>query len=255
MLGQLILAGVIGLAAGSFLNVLIIRFEREGADVTGRSRCPACRQVLRWWEMIPVVSYLVLRGRCHRCRAPISPQYPLVEIIVAAFWVFAWPDILTAAIMTTLLLLLVIDTRTMLLPDVYIVWLSVFVLLKLWSSPGLLSSGSAIGALVGAGFLLLLWTVTSGRGLGFGDVKIMIPLGLLLGWMGAVTLLFLAFVSGGLLGAVLLATKRATLKTAVPFGPFLIAAALLLIALPHLAPAFHSFLMYNDLYAIRIHPA
>ena len=255
MPGQLILAGILGLAVGSFLNVLIIRFDREGARLTDRSLCPACGRKLLWWEILPVLSYLTLRGRCRSCRSPISPQYPLVEIIVAIFWVFAWPDVLTSAIMSVLLLLMIIDIRAMLLPDIYVIWLSLLVLLKLWLSPELLSPASFLGVLVGAGFLLLLWLITRGRGIGFGDVKIMIPLGLLLGWSGAATLLLFAFIGGGLVGAALLAGKLATLKTAVPFGPFLIVAALVLIVAPGLAPAFLSFLVYNSFHAAWIHLA
>lgn len=210
-----------------------------------RSACPHCRQTLRVWELVPVLSFLILRGRCARCRRPIAWQYPLVELLTAAAWVWAfWPlpsfgasffsSLALAAIISTLILLWLIDSQHLVLPDVYLVCLGVWVCLRLWLTPLASPSSALIGALLGAGLLLAIWAATSGRGLGFGDVKLMLPLGLLFGTFGALSLLMLAFIAGGLVAAYLLATRRATLKTAVPFGPFLIAATAVLLINPSL---------------------
>ncbi len=242
---QLVLLALVGASLGSLINVLSLRYGKPGALITDRSRCPHCGGELRWWELIPVVSFIVLRGRCARCEAAISPQYPVVEVLSALFWVWPflpWPEsrpeyalaVSIAAILTALLLLFLIDLKTMILPDIYIVYLAILVLLRLWAIPPAVPRAHVVGAVTGAGFLLLLWFVTRGRGIGFGDVKLMIPLGLLLGLPATAALLWVAFVAGGMMAACLLLARKASLKTAVPFGPFLIAAASLALLWPAL---------------------
>lgn len=162
------------------------------------------------------------------------------------FWIWAflpWPQqgadyvaaASTAGILSVLLLLFLIDMRSMILPDIYILYLAIFVLLRLWAQPPEIPQAQITGAGAGAGFLLLLWAVTAGRGIGFGDIKLMIPLGLLFGLTATVALLWVAFVAGGIVAAYLLLVRRATMKTAVPFGPFLIGASAVLLMWPHLS--------------------
>lgn len=239
---QLIVVAAIGASLGSFLNVLIVRFRKAGARLTDRSACQHCGKTLRWWELIPVVSCIALRSRCARCRHPISWQYPLVEILTAAawLWVFAVTPVAgllshlaLAGILTVLILLWAIDGQHLLLPDIYIVYLALFVIAYLWVNPS--SAGSPLlGALVGSGILLGIWTVTRGRGLGFGDVKLALPLGLLLGTQGIIATLMLAFMAGGVSAGYLLLSRQASMKTAVPFGPYVIAAAMAVIVEPRL---------------------
>lgn len=150
--------------------------------------------------------------------------------------VAAFLDLISIALLVTLF---VIDLRTLILPDIFIILLSVAVTLALFinyqlpvTSYGLLNALG--GAALGAGALALLWLVTRGRGLGLGDVKLMLPLGILFGPALTVVLLFLAFIAGGIVGLFLLATNRATMKTPVPFGPFLASAAILFILVPRL---------------------
>lgn len=234
-------AFVFGSIIGSFLNVVILR-----RSVGGRSRCPACRQQLRWWELVPILSFTFLRGRCRRCHADISVQYPLVELTMGLLaMVLATPVpatlseiaiiILEISMAAVLIVLFVIDLKTMLLPDLFVGLLLVLVLARIIVMTDfqfLLASFSsaALGAVVGTGFMLLLWLATRGRGIGLGDVKLMAPLGLLFGVGGTAALLFIAYLVGGAVAVYLLARGRATMKTAMPFGPFLCGAALLLLA-------------------------
>lgn len=253
-----IIVVAVGASLGSFLNVVLYRHAvpvaagRRPATIVGRSRCPACGRQLTAFELIPVISYLVQRGRCRTCRQPISPQYPLVELGTAVlFAAILTPlpatlsqaaaaafDLLFALV---LIILFVVDLKTFLLPDKFVVVLSLAAFGRLLTSHDQLPV-HFWGALIGSGFLACLWIITRGRGLGLGDVKLMLPLGLRFGVAGTVTLLFLAFVAGGLLGFALLATHRAHLKTAVPFGPLLTGAALSLLIWPSLPHWFLQFL-------------
>lgn len=262
---------------GSFLNVVILRYSEAlpapakqrhvSRWLGGRSHCPHCHQTLRWWELVPIISFMLLRGHCARCRQRISIQYPLVEcglglmVLVLATPLPAnlttWMVLaLEITIVSLLMVLGVIDLRTMLLPDIFVVLLGVVVILFLGISAfGLRDNQDAVrdggyevltrqpavqqqlvdavvGAVIGAGFLGLLWLVTRGAGIGLGDVKLMIPLGLLFGVNTTLVLLFLSFIAGGIVATLLLITKRAGMKTAIPFGPFLVGAALLLVLLP-----------------------
>lgn len=242
MSGQLILAAAVGASLGSFVNVLIARFGQPKARLTDRSRCPNCRANLRWWELIPILSYLGLRARCAHCHVSISWQYPIIEAVTAAAWVWAavtyssnlFAAITLAGILTLVILLWAIDARYLLLPDVYIVCLAVLVMLHLWVSSPHPPLNTLLGGFIGSGFLLGIWAATRGTGLGFGDVKLMLPLGLLLGLEATVTALFIAFMAGGAVAAYLLLRRTATLKTAVPFGPYLLAAAAVVLIEPRL---------------------
>lgn len=258
MINELIplLALVYGVCLGSFLNVVSLRYvDRLGtqptlpATITGRSRCVHCHQVLRWWELLPLLSFIMLRGRCQRCHRALSWQYPLVEGLMGVLaWriAYLYPDdiftiLLIVAITALLVVLAVIDFRTFLLPDSFIAGLGIVVLA--WVTYRAPSWTSVLGGIgIGAGFLLLLWMLTRGEGIGLGDVKLMLPLGALVGSQGTIVLLFIAFCVGGLYGLFLLARRAATLKTAVPFGPFLIGAALLLIVWPTLPERFFALL-------------
>lgn len=252
---------LLGSCLGSFLNVVILRsidalkisegsggLVRRSFSVGGRSQCPRCHQQLRWWELVPVLSFIFLRGRCQRCHEKISIQYPLVELTMGTLVVLlasplpATPPelalvLLHIAIAALLVILFVIDLKTMLLPDSFVGLLLVAVVLENVFRIQNLEfriQNAVFGIAIGAGFLLLLWILTRGKGIGLGDVKLMIPLGLLFGPLATVALLFLAYTVGGLLAVYLLLQKKATLKTAVPFGPFLCGAAMLLLILPAL---------------------
>jgi prepilin signal peptidase PulO-like enzyme (type II secretory pathway) len=245
---DLLLAALIfveGISIGSFLNVVILRFIQGREIVVGRSSCPHCGHVLTWWELLPVVSFLALRGQCVHCRQPISWQYPFIELITGLLFVAVFipfpgsvisltERILLAVIISFLLILFMIDFLTFYLPDIFVGLLTLTSVILIMFRDHRLTWDTFLGLLIGAGFLFSLWVVTRGRGIGLGDVKLMIPLGALFGVIGTVTLLFLAFLSGGFVGLLLLMTRRASLKTAVPFGPYLTGVALLLLVMPDL---------------------
>ncbi len=245
---------ITGTAVGSFLNVVIVRYLKKEKP-TGRSYCPQCRKQLIWWELIPLLSFIFLQGRCRHCSKPISVQYPLIELWLglAALIIFtplptsatSWLEAtLLLAIISWLTILAIIDLYTMLLPDQFVLGLSATVLLLLGLRFRHLDLISIVsGSAVGTSLLFALWVLTKQRGIGLGDVKLMLPLGALLGLKGVLLLLWLAFIIGGLVAFWLLARGRAKLKTPIPFGPFLVGTAILILLIPALPEYFFFFLL------------
>lgn len=251
MLASLIapLLFIYGTVIGSFLNVVILR-SIAGRGLGGRSCCPNCRQQLRWWELVPIVSFMLVQGRCRTCHQSLSIQYPLVELAMGVLVVllgFPLPEtaalwlilILKISIAALLIVLFVIDLKTMLLPDFFVVLLGVSVAARLVVEFYYLLSTiyfihSLYGITVGSGCLGFLWLITRGRGIGLGDVKLMVPIGALFGGVDTAVLLFVSFFIGGLVAGYLLLAKRADMKTAIPFGPFLAGTAILLLVAPNI---------------------
>ena len=230
---------LLGLAVGSFLNVVIARVPEGLSVISPRSRCPRCQTELANRDNIPVLSWLVLRGRCRSCSTPISTRYPIVEIATAIVWAGMTAYVLARDSIGLLPLLLissailialfVIDLDHKRLPD------RLTLLMYPVAVGGLVIDGLATGkwpitpALAGAGCWLLaiggIWFLSGGRGMGMGDVKLAPSLGLILGWIGvgpAVVGLMTAWLIGGVVALGLLLAKRARTGTAIPFGPFLI---------------------------------
>ncbi|MFH1353735.1 MAG: A24 family peptidase [bacterium] len=225
----------------------------EAGILRGRSHCPFCHKKLAWPELIPILSFIFLRGRCRTCHNQISLQYPLLELAIGVFTLILFTPlpatsaafaiaVLSLISIALLIILFVIDLRTMLLPDIFIIILAVVVVLSLFINYSLQPTAyslitALLGMTIGSGVLAFLWLITRGRGIGLGDVKLMLPLGALFGPIGTITLLFPAFISGGAVGAFLLLTGRANMKTPVPFGPFLAGVAILFILIPELPQA------------------
>lgn len=235
------LCALLGLAIGSFLNVVVHRVPRGESVVRPPSACPSCGTPIRPRDNVPVLGWLLLRGRCRDCSAPISPRYPLVEFATAVLFgglaaVFGPDPVLPAylylAAVGTALTLIDLDLKR--LPDA----------LTLPSYPialGLLALGAALGSdsgdllravLGGAAMFALYFALCFAypAGMGFGDVKLAGVLGLSLGWLGWgvwAAGLFLGFLLGGLFGVALIALRRGGRKTAVPFGPFMLLGVLL----------------------------
>lgn len=247
-----------GATLGSFLHVVALRLP-QGRSFTGNSRsaCPHCHATLSWRELIPVFSFLIQRGRCRTCKHPISLRYPLAEIatgLVALllFWpllTMATPSpqvfvllLLKLIIVSLLIILFIIDADTFLLPDKLILLLLTAAVLHQGLLGNLAHSSPYLGIAVGSGFLGMLHLLTRGQGLGLGDVKLMVPLGLLLGPASTAVLLFMAFGAGALIALYLLFTKQATSKTAIPFGPYLCASAILILLFPQLVPTLSRFI-------------
>lgn len=236
-----VLCGVLGLMVGSFLNVVIHRVPKDESIVTPRSHCPNCDTELANRDNIPVVSWLVLRGKCRTCGHPISARYPIVEAITGLLFAaiaarFGWDEALPAYLVFTAFLVALsgIDLDTFLLPK-KLVWPSFFAGVVLLGGASLLQGDSrsaveaAIGAAAAFGVLFLVHFI-SPKGMGFGDVRLAAVLGLHLGWLmlGQVAVgLFLSFALSAVIGVALIATGRKTRKDKVPFGPFLAAGTLL----------------------------
>ncbi len=242
---------LVGASIGSFLNVLVIRFVTKENVVTSRSHCMQCGKILKWYELIPVFSFILLRGRCASCGSAIAVQYPIVEfgagLAFLAFGLpveeFSWLSILSFSIFCVLAVLFMIDLKTFLLPDFYIILLTLSVLALYVLGYAKMSGTTSWAVIAGSGFLLALWAATGGGGLGLGDVKLMIPLGLLFGLPGVAAVLFCSFILGGATGIWLLVTKKASPKTPIPFGPFLAGVAMLFLLWPALPNLLWQFIL------------
>lgn len=226
-----------GAAFGSFLNVVATRYDGEHfllstALVGGRSHCEHCKQTLRWFELAPLASFALQGGRCRRCKARLSAQYPIVELLSGIIFVcvpfVVAPSIAAAAvwiaIFEALLVMTLIDIRMGIIPDEINIFLGVMgVLLLLIPAP--LGAGAVLAkvcAALGAGlFFALLIALTRGKGMGMGDFKLAIPLGLIFGWPQIVLTLIAAFVIGAAVGVFSIARGTNSMKGTLPFGPFL----------------------------------
>lgn len=234
------IVGLLGLAVGSFLNVVIHRVPRGESLVRPGSHCPHCGNEVRNRHNIPVLGWLLLRGRCADCEAPISARYPLVEAATAALFVavaarfgLSWELPAYLYLAAVAIALTAIDLDTLRLPDA-IVLPSYSIGLALLVPPMIAGQAWDAGtrSLLAAGALFAFYYViaTVHRGMGFGDVKLALLLGLYLGFLGWQFLAvgaFAGFLLGGVVGVVLLAAGRATRKTKIPFGPYMLAGAFL----------------------------
>lgn len=247
-----------GLIIGSFLNVVILRFEND-ESLGGRSYCPQCKSLIHWYDNIPVFSYLLLRGRCRMCRNKISLQYPLVELLTAFVFLFlgqyslqsSWVTIeyglLSAGsliLASILILIFVSDVRTMEIPVLFLVLAlgaTLFlVLFQAWSMHPYSFSEVALPRLVGgllAGTLFYALVFFSReRWMGMGDVWVAAVLGLLVGIQYLLPTLTLSFFFGAVIGVALLWLGKKTGKSQIPFAPFLIAGLAVVLLLKWLYP-------------------
>jgi leader peptidase (prepilin peptidase)/N-methyltransferase len=232
----LVLLVATGLVIGSFLNVCIGRLPKGESVVFPGSHCPFCNSAIRWYDNLPIVSYVVLGGRCRACRTSISIRYPIVELATAVVFVVTGfyyahhlPLLLSRlAFAAALVVLFGTDLETQRLPNVITLpGIAAGVILSLWLEPGLLSS--AIGAALGAAILLAVrwgWKRATGvEGMGLGDVKMLAMIGAWLGWRQVWAVLFLASLAGALVGVLLTASRARSLQSRLPFGTFLALAA------------------------------
>lgn len=249
---------ILGLILGSFLDVVATRFH-TGKSINGRSRCLSCGHTLSWFELFPVLSYLILLGRCKQCRSYISVRLLLVELVTAAVFLLIYMQVplgwllpLSLLLASVLLVVTIYDINHMVIPNQLVVVTSVLAFVHFMFSYGLVWNREAFvshaGAALGA-FLFYggLWFVSKGRWIGFGDAKLAIPLGFILGipavfsfvvfsfWIGAIVSLCIlgfpllvhtirSYCSSGL---VVNYSRYFTMKSEVPFAPFMILAFLL----------------------------
>ena len=228
----LVAAGLFGLTVGSFLNVLTHRLPRGESIVTPSSHCPACGARVRPADNIPVLSWILLRGRCRVCRAPISLRYPALELANGVLWVFValraqdWGELLGGAFLcTACLVLLAIDAEFQILPDrITLSGLALGLVLSFFTatrSPFSALAGAALGA--GGLFLVafLYERIAGHEGMGLGDVKMLGMIGAFLGPAGVLLTVLLSSVTGSLVGLVLIAAAGGDRKMRLPFGVFL----------------------------------
>lgn len=212
-----------GLIVGSFLNCVIYRLETGRSFLQGRSFCPHCKHQLSFWDLIPVFSFLFLGGKCRYCYQKISWQYPLVELATGI--IFFQTATIVSNISTGVYLLLIIpflvvifvyDLKHYIIPDKVIYPAIAIVGIFNFQIINFLS------AILAASFFLVIVLASRGKGMGIGDIKLAFFMGLFLGWPSILVALFLAFLTGAIIGTGLIISKNKTLKSEVPFGPFLV---------------------------------
>lgn len=235
-----VLAFIFGTIFGSFLNVLLWRLP-EGKGIGGRSHCRACHHQLAWYDLIPIASFLILRGRCRYCHAGIHIRYPLVELtvglVLGTFFVMRAPLLNPEAIITIFGLLILtslffFDLFYLILPDVLI-----FPAIGLYALYDIIKLAHPFSyiltALLLAGFFAILYLVSRGKKLGFGDVKLSFLIGLVLGYPFG----FIAIVGGiwlaAIIAVILLVLKKASSQDAIPLGSFLALSTIICIIFYH----------------------
>jgi leader peptidase (prepilin peptidase)/N-methyltransferase len=235
----IVFAFILGAVVGSFLNVVILRLPTEGESIVfPASRCPKCFHPLKWHENIPIISFILLRKKCRHCTAPISWQYPLVELAMALLslalvfkfgFTLALPVyfVFTAA----LLVVIVIDFYHKIIPDVISLPGIVIGFACSFINPVVSWQGSGIGLLIGGGVLYALaagyYLFTRREGMGGGDIKLLAMIGAFLGWQSLPFVVFGSSILGALVGIGAMAKQKKGGKTMIPYGPFLSIAALL----------------------------
>jgi leader peptidase (prepilin peptidase)/N-methyltransferase len=232
----------IGAVVGSFIGALTWRWPRNISIFDGRSRCPHCKHTIRWYDNIPLLSFLLLKGRCRDCKKKIPTRdfiiessmallFPVVYLVYPTVganvpWLSKLPDIYGVAALLIIFgvcaAIFIVDLEHQYIPDTLVFGLLLMVIgILILTAYELLFVNLASG--LGAGvFLLLIHLLTRGKGMGLGDVKLVLLLGTILGFPLAVVSIFSAFVIGSVVGIVLIVVKLAKLKQKVAFGPFLI---------------------------------
>jgi leader peptidase (prepilin peptidase)/N-methyltransferase len=218
---------VFGLLVGSFLNVVIARVPEGRSVWAPRSACPRCGALIGWYDNLPLISFLVLRGRCRGCRTPIPWRYPIVEAATGGAFALSYAlfgptlDFVVAAILLgALIAITAIDLRHQIIPDVITLPGIVVGFLASLAGTRVDWLDSLIGIAVGGGIFLVIILV-SGGGMGGGDMKLGAMLGAFLGWKLGLLALLLGVLSGGLVAVALLLFRRKGRKEAIPFGPYL----------------------------------
>lgn len=240
-------AAIVGLCLGSFMNVCIARMPEDRSVASPPSHCPACGHKIRWYENIPVLSWIFLRAKCSSCGTSISPLYPLIEILMGLLAVLLWREFvplfslsnLAAWVFYTLFVFMLvastyIDLRHYIIPDQFTIYAVPFGVLGVgglqllgYEGPHAMTIGHAfVGALAGGGILLLTigawWLIRRVEAMGFGDVKLLAMMGAFLGALPAVPFILVgACLVGSVIGMLLMIKRGSGLKTQVPFGPFL----------------------------------
>ena len=226
-------AFIFGAAVGSFLNVVILRLPRQDVSIAfPASHCPLCQHPLSWWENIPLLSYLMLRGRCRNCRATISWMYPLVEAAMAVFSALLFlhygPSVEYGRLFVffaALLVIIFIDIHHQIIPDRISLPGIVLGFVTSFFSEQITWQQSGLGLLLGGGVLYLVawtyFTLAKRDGMGGGDIKLLAMIGAFLGWQSLLYVVFSSSLSGSIVGIIAMVRQGKGGKTRIPFGPFL----------------------------------
>ena len=217
---------IIGLCIGSFINVVISRLPVKGAFLGNkRSCCPECDEPIKVYDLIPVLSWLILRGKCRNCNSKISVRYPIVELTcailaIASYWRFGleYATIIAFGVTTVLLAISVIDLKTSEIPDSLIIAIGVFAIAAIWLMPNATLLDRAIG-LVSISVPLLIISLIVPGAFGGGDIKLMAAVGFLLGWQATIAAFFIALLLGGSYAVVLIASGKRKRGEHMVFGP------------------------------------
>lgn len=226
--------GAFGLIIGSFLNVVIYRMPRGESVAYPGSHCPTCGHMLRAWELIPILSYLILGGRCAKCREKISIRYPLFELTNGLLYFFAARQDTSGSFLqlgvnlvflSVLLVLAGIDWDTYRLPDIFTLPLLGIGLVSGFLLPGDPSGWVSLGSALGVGGFFWLIALVYPKGMGLGDVKLIAALGAFLGFPKVLLALFIASLVGSVIGGSMLLLKQKGFREQIPFGPYLVLGA------------------------------
>lgn len=240
---MLVMVSLFGLCIGSFLNVVIYRLPRDESVVKPRSFCPECSHPIAWYDNIPLLSFLFLRGRCRHCRKEISPRYFLVELLTAALALATFavsgelPPFLVYFIffVAPMIAVVFIDLEHRIIPnEISLGLIPIGLAIRFWSAPAGLGWNAClegvIGLLVGGGFFwlvaFLFEKIKKREGLGGGDIKLMAAFGALFGWEGVLFIMLISSIAGSVIGAGVVLVKKDR-HYQIPFGPFLVLGAAL----------------------------
>lgn len=230
------MTGLVGLMFGSFANVCVHRIPRNQSVITPRSRCPACGSSISWYDNIPILSWLLLGGRCRSCKTRISLRYPVLELLMGASWAALAQHfgptlhLVQALVLVSLLWILsLIDLETGYLPDV-LTFPGMAMGLGFSAMDGYFVD-ALIGMLAGYGFFWLVARIfllaTGKEGMGYGDFKLLAMLGAFMGWQALPFIVLVASFSGAVLGSVVLLLAKRGLRAEIPFGPYLAAGGMI----------------------------
>ncbi|MGY0693078.1 prepilin peptidase [Virgibacillus sp. FSP13] len=223
---------LLGLIFGSFFNVVGLRLPTKQPFANDRSICPQCKQTLSWYELIPVLSFLLQRGKCRHCQAKISPMYPIIEIATGFLFACSYvliglhlELIMALLLMSMLIIILVADITYMLIPDkLLLFFLPLFIVMR-YVKPLEPWWSAIVGALIGLAVIAIVILISRG-GMGAGDMKLFGVLGIVLGMQKVLLAFFFACVFGALIGMLLLLFKVIERKQPIPFGPYIVVATI-----------------------------
>ncbi len=236
---------ILGIIIGSFINCILYRLEKNESFIKGRSYCPKCKHSLLWKELIPLISWLFLKGKCSYCRKKISIKYPIIEaitgflfLITTIFVINNYPEfylfflIFYLTIVFSFLIIFFFDLKHFLVSELVILYTSIFVVL--WSIIAFILEIKTLDTLLihllaavfSALFFYLLYILTKKKGIGFGDIQIIFLLGLIAGFPNILFIIFFASFFGSIVGIFLILFYNKGLKTPLPFGSFLVVLAL-----------------------------